>query len=563
MNPHGAAILVFLATGALSYPVARVVLALYRRAVGRITRERTGPVEPPTFAPAPRPRSAGVSGSSRVRTIELSGAPPDAPPPFGSALAGPWRQAGIYALGGLAYAVTTTSLVFRANGGAYSRNGWIVFVAFHAWPIVLAAGIVLAATPRARLAAAGGYATLLVLLWQLPRLSGLEVQPLLSLAVAWSVPMLLPTVLVLAFTGRTLRAVGPMVLAFMTLALSGAQVALQLLMDRDVTTVASELAAGTSASAVVAAFVLMGFASFGGLGWGALTWIRRRYAGKRWSDQTITIDALWLLFTVSAALGYAWRSVGWAAASVLPFVAYKVVTIAAMAALTPRTGTKRPVTLCLLRVFGSRERSEALFRIVSAPWRHVGVVQLIGGTDLATSNLEPHEFLEFVTGRLRRLFVRDAEDLDRRVRELDLLPDRDGRYRVAEYLCFDDTWRMTVSRVVAGCDAVLMDLRGFSAANRGVVYELELLVETVPLSRLALLADATTDLAALEEALRGGWERIAAGSVNAPAAGPQPEVTLLLAPDGLDLVRRQILATLFRAAAEPAGRASGAVTAGA
>lgn len=35
------------------------------------------------------------------------------------------------------------------------------------------------------------------------------------------------------------------------------------------------------------------------LGWLAATWIRYRYESKQITDQTVTIDSLWLLLTLS------------------------------------------------------------------------------------------------------------------------------------------------------------------------------------------------------------------------------------------------------------------------
>ena len=60
--------------------------------------------------------------------------------------------------------------------------------------------------------------------------------------------------------------------------------------------------------------------------------------------------------------------------------------------------------------------------------------------------------------------------LDRRLRELDLGPDPDGRFRVNEFICYPDTWRMALSRLLESdpSQSVLVNLRGFSA-DRSVV----------------------------------------------------------------------------------------------
>ena len=126
---------------------------------------------------------------------------------------------------------------------------------------------------------------------------------------------------------------------------------------------------------------------------------------------------------------------------------------------------------------------------------------MIGGPDLAVNNVEPDEFLAFVSGRTRRLFVSGPEDLAERMGSLEIRTDRDARYRIDEFFCFDDTWRPTVSRLLAQSDAVVMDLRSFGPENRGSSHELELLASRGALGRTVLLLDQSTDRALLDTIL--------------------------------------------------------------
>ena len=65
-----------------------------------------------------------------------------------------------------------------------------------------------------------------------------------------------------------------------------------------------------------------------------------------------------------------------------------------------------------------------------------------------------------------------------------------------------------------------MDLRGFGPHRRGCVYELETLLDTVPLDRLVFLIDWSTDRKGLEEILFAHWRRLAADSPNLVSAHP-------------------------------------------
>ena len=59
-----------------------------------------------------------------------------------------------------------------------------------------------------------------------------------------------------------------------------------------------------------------------------------------------------------------------------------------------------------------------------------------------------------------------------------------------------------------------MDLRDFSASNKGCLYEVEELVNTVPLHRMIFIVDRTTDDAFLRDTFAGVWSRLDHASPN-------------------------------------------------
>ena len=118
---------------------------------------------------------------------------------------------------------------------------------------------------------------------------------------------------------------------------------------------------------------------------------------------------------------------------------------------------------------------EALFDTVIERWRSSGNVLLIAGTDLALRTLDPDDLFTYLSGRLHTRFIGSQDDLDQRMAQLDLAPDVDGRFRVNECYCFDNTWQAALAALVARSDVVLMDLRGFHAENRGCLHELKVL----------------------------------------------------------------------------------------
>ncbi len=157
--------------------------------------------------------------------------------------------------------------------------------------------------------------------------------------------------------------------------------------------------------------------------------------------------------------------------------------------------------LLLLRVFARRGPTTGLFRALSRHWRHVGPIRMIAGYDLASDAVEPDEMMAFLRKRLAESFVTSPAVVERRLHASPPRRDADGRYRSEEFFCFDDTWRDTLQRLVASSAVVLMDLRGFSANNKGCLYELEALAASGALSRAVLIHDHTTAMETLHEAL--------------------------------------------------------------
>ena len=201
----------------------------------------------------------------------------------------------------------------------------------------------------------------------------------------------------------------------------------------------------------------------------------------------------------------------------------------------------RPASrLLLLRVFGFGRRSRRLLDLLGARWRLIGSIDLIAAPDLASRTIEPSTFLEFIRGRLARLFIRTPEQLERRLAALDHQPDPDARFRINQLYCSDDMWREAVIRLMGEASLVVIDLRGFGAGRSGCVYELQTLLDTVPLPRLALLFDRTTDRGALETMLTDHWQRLDAASPNLTLA--DPTLRLIDASGDDALVVRRLLA---------------------
>jgi hypothetical protein len=274
---------------------------------------------------------------------------------------------------------------------------------------------------------------------------------------------------------------------------------------------------GLGGTGVVVVTLLVGLLLFAVLGWLLLRWIGARYSAKKFSDESLTVDVIFVLFAMIVSVDLVFEHWTWIFTGLVALIAYKILARFGFR-LLPNTSS--PKRLLLLRVFALGKRSEVLFDAVRKAWLRGGPMAMIAGPDLVTSAVEPHEFLGFLSGKLGRTFVSDDADLSRRVAAMDLRCDPDRRYRVAEFFCRADTWQSTMRRLVTNSDAVLMDLRSFSPSNRGCVYELGRLLDTTDLSRVVFVTDETTDRGFLEATLQKQWSILAAESPNRPANEP-------------------------------------------
>jgi hypothetical protein len=519
-NLPGELLSILLLATALALPASIGLLKLYRRAVLRSMRGRAdSPAIEPGLLKASTPPNQSVQTAPDLSVLDRTShiaLGPAAASLYSNLLRSPWRSAAVYAVAGFCYAGVMAAAFLAPIGLLPLRFLFLFWV--YAWPVVLTVNLVAAATRRAKLTTASVYFLVLMILGAIAvaRSPTFDWGQIVTL---WLIINLAATILLWAFLNRRVRAVGPLVLTFMVLAVTGADLVLAIAAGGGEELLRSiaglGLALGLNAHGTFIGLIVLGFVVFGPVGWLALRGIRSRYEQKKISDQSITLDAIWLLFGVEQSIVLISRGVVWIISGLLAFVVYKGVTRIGFSLLGPElSSTEKSPRLLLLRVFSLGKRSERLFDALATHWRHVGSIRLIAGPDLATTTVEPHEFLDFLGGKLARRFIDGPETLELRISEMDLEPDRDGRFRVNDFFCHDNAWRMTLSRLVGDSDAVLMDLRGFSPQNRGVAFEINELMNTVPLKRIVFVVDDTTDEEFLRQTVEKSWDRMRATSPN-------------------------------------------------
>ncbi len=514
----------------LALVASLLLLWIYRRAVKRsmLRRADAGEAPPPSeeTPSAPTPPAAPlqfvtVDGAS---VHEMAASEREA-----RGLVGPWRNAAIYALAGIGYVLALTAAYLYAGGVEFLPVRFVFFALAYAWPIVLTIGLVAPISWRGWIAAIAIYALLFAAISAI----GVARSDAFSWGQAarlWLLTNIPGTFLILAFLPRPIRAVGPLVLVFMVAAVAGSSIWHNLfnaggseLMLRAVHLFAA-LGLNTPNAVATATFAaeLIGVAILSLIGWAFLRGLGRLYLWRLISDQSVLIDSLWFLFALTGVVDFAFFDGFWFLAPLGAFAIYKAIAMLGFAVCGEKpAGVAADPKLLLLRVFSLGKRSARLFEAFGRLWRHAGRIRLIAGPDLATSTVEPHEFLDFLSGKLGRRFISGPETLARRLSETGQRRDFDGRYRVDDFFCHDDAWQMVLKRLARDSDAVLMDLRGFLPGDQGCVFEINELLNVVPLGRVVSVIDATTDLAFLRQTFADGWEALAAASPNRGLVEPQ------------------------------------------
>jgi hypothetical protein len=511
--------MVLLVAAVLALAASLLLLWRYRRAVIESMRRRSrSEIATPTgYMPPDEPHKAPESAAvfTLVDTTALDKNTLRTNTLYRQIRRRPWIATAIYGVAGLCFAATMTAAFLLSSKMSFLPLRFLYLAWTNAWPMVLTTNLVATVTRRSRIIVLLSYLVIgvalgILLLQRSPDLT------IFQLSYLWFNANLIPSVLLLFFLHRRIRAVGPLVLIFMIIGIAGAALLvsvagsnLKLLRAISDFTHSIGLGAGTTFWGLH----LLGFALFAIAGWVILDSLRQMYERKYLSDQSVAIDTIWLTFGIVNSMGLVFEGARWIASGLVAFAIFKIIAAVGFSIWHTRLKTSAP-RLLLLRVFALRRRSEQLYDAVSKHWRSTGSIQMIAGPDLATSTVEPHEFLDFVSGKMARRFIDSGQTLDLRIEQMDLKADSDLRFRVTEFFCHDDTWKITLSRLADDSDAVLMDLRSFSQTNAGCIFEINELFNLVPLQRVVFVIDGSTDQEFMRNTMQIAWQQVKERSPN-------------------------------------------------
>ena len=502
----------FLFAIVLTIPVSVIVLLRYRRAVARGMRAAGDATEDRRSTASdtvPHTPAAGARGRQEARQENVVRR----------------RMAVIYSLAGGAAAAVLTAMILLALGEPFSAlRAWTVWYV-NAWPLLPVLAVLLA-WPRPKALSvmacyvlAGVAIVLSVSYVSLLVFGQSHTTPFVkakSFLILLAVQAWLPYLVILVTGGRRLRSVSPLVLAGLLVFSYSSLILLNLFVNAldNPSWQGTLLYFGSNSYHVwfMLAALPVGFAC-----WRVLRWVGERYEGRAFSDVQLLVDSWWLIIIFAECASLA-SDFGWFALFGLSaFVVYRAVVALGFRLWPVDRSPPMDGRLLLLRVFGFQRRTERLFDEIGQRWRLAGSVKMIAGADLAMRTIDPGDLIAFAGGRIKQMFVQSVGDLGQRLGRLDETRDPDGRFRIGEFFCHEDTWRPTLAALAMRSDVVLMDLRGFSKDNSGCLYELDQIVACGLLARTLFVIDDATDVQLLRSTLPQGVGDAALSSSGAPS----------------------------------------------
>lgn len=196
-----------------------------------------------------------------------------------------------------------------------------------------------------------------------------------------------------------------------------------------------------------------------------------------------------------------------------------------------------PVDIAYLRLFDNQPRARTF---LESAWREFGYVHLLRSATSVTRR-------EYKQARrlpsLDQMFVHDDEGLAAELRSTPRAPlppgrtvlpvvaptrvkvrDRYGSYPIRAILCHGEYWQRAVDVLLAHAGLVVLDLSGFTDRNAGTAYELQRVIDRVPIERIIVLCDEGSSKRFVERAILGAWSQMSATSPN---ASPHPRLAVV------------------------------------
>jgi hypothetical protein len=200
-----------------------------------------------------------------------------------------------------------------------------------------------------------------------------------------------------------------------------------------------------------------------------------------------------------------------------------------------------PLQIAFLRVFENQPRMRTF---IEGAWREFGYVYFLRSAaavtpaELRTVQHSTGVASLFVTTEprlLNEIGGRSEEPNDKgryrftRIAATTIrVRDRYGSYPIRPVLCHGTYWRSAVDTILERTDLVVLDLSGYTDKHAGTRYELQRVVDRVPVERVVFLADGRSSRRVLRRELNAAWAQM---SPRSPNATVQPKRVIVAITD--------------------------------
>jgi hypothetical protein len=170
-----------------------------------------------------------------------------------------------------------------------------------------------------------------------------------------------------------------------------------------------------------------------------------------------------------------------------------------------------PHRLLILRVFGSPDFDDLVELI--GPWKRVGMIEHLEGFDTVGTNPEVRKAVE--SDEIDRAIAMDMEQVRAQMAMATSETDQDLLFRRHSFQCSMNTWEEGIQAMMDRADVIVMDLSSFSEKNQGSAWELGQLLNRVPLNRVTVLINQSTEIDGVRRILDAKAMEMSANSPNA------------------------------------------------
>lgn len=435
-----------------------------------------------------------------------------------------WNNVVIYGLAGLGYALIMSLAVLVSSRIEILPFRFLTTIWIYLFPTLFTIYLVAIPERKTRLIIPLGYfSTYFIIIFLAAFPDWKAMAGVFILFFQFNLP---PTLLILAFLNQHTKAVAPLIMAFVFFVVTGIILSLSYGLEPMAeivkafiysTEIISPLALAPIISATL--LILSGVLIMGIFGIFLLAWIKRQYQHKRINDQSLLIDAIWLVFAFYQPIRLIFENPWWILSGLVAFLVFKTITKVGFSITKEKATPAKIPQLLFLRVFSLGVKSQKIYNAITKFWRYTGNVLFITGPDLITSTVEPHDFLDFLSKKLSQRFIDSEKALNQQTRNIDTIPDIDNMYRIHDFFCYDNTWKMALSRLTKESEVIVMDLRSFSAQNAGCTFEINELINLVHLEQIIFIIDKTTDKNYMYQVMTEAWKTMESSSPNRSTAG--------------------------------------------